>query len=159
MCHRVFANSLNAQAAQSYIPYQDLENKQMLTGFLETPERFKDHIRRYTYSLTAQLVFGFRTTDLTDPKLLQLYDGFERWSQLMGRALAVLIDVYPLLRLLPDFLLPMRKYAKGLHQKQLGLFLGHWNNIKKKILTGTDQVSASNPIHKLGLTADLAMFC
>jgi gentisate 1,2-dioxygenase len=41
----VHAN-LNIKAARSYVPYQDLENKVMLMGMLEAPERFVDHIRR-----------------------------------------------------------------------------------------------------------------
>lgn len=45
----------------------------MLVGFLESPHLFVDHIRRYTNSLTTQMIFGFRTTSLEDPKLQQLY--------------------------------------------------------------------------------------
>lgn len=45
----------------------------MLMGFVEKPDLFIDHIRRYTNSLTTQMIFGFRTTSIDDPKLLQLY--------------------------------------------------------------------------------------
>ncbi|RYP31688.1 hypothetical protein DL767_005601 [Monosporascus sp. MG133] len=64
---------LNVKAARTYVPYQDLENKAMLVGFLEQPALFMDHIRRYTNSLSTQMMFGFRTTSLDDPKLKQLY--------------------------------------------------------------------------------------
>lgn len=65
---------LNIRAAKSYIPYQDLENRQMLLGFLERPDRWDAHLRRYTNSLTTQMVFGFRTTDIDDAKMHQLFD-------------------------------------------------------------------------------------
>ena len=45
----------------------------MLMGILQKPALFIDHIRRYTNSLTTQMIFGFRTTSLDDPKLIQLY--------------------------------------------------------------------------------------
>ena len=45
----------------------------MLVGFLDQPSLFVDHIRRYTNSLTTQMVFGFRTTSIDDPKLKQLF--------------------------------------------------------------------------------------
>jgi hypothetical protein len=64
---------LNIKAARTYVPYQELENKAMLAGLLESPDLFIDHIRRYTNSLTTQMIFGFRTTSIDDPKLVQLF--------------------------------------------------------------------------------------
>lgn len=49
---------LNVTAAQSYVPYQDLENKQMLHEFLDQPSLFLESIRRYSNSLTTSIVFG-----------------------------------------------------------------------------------------------------
>lgn len=65
-------NSLNIKASRAYVPYQDLENRAMLLGFLEQPARFFNHIRRYTNSISTQMIFGFRTLDIDDPKLEQL---------------------------------------------------------------------------------------
>lgn len=73
MVRKIVHNNLNIKAARTYVPYQDLENKAMLMGLLEKPELFVDHIRRYTNSLTTQMVFGFRTTSIDDPKLKQLF--------------------------------------------------------------------------------------
>lgn len=109
----------------------------MLHGFLEEPELFNEHIRRYTNSLTTQLVFGFRTVDLYDPKLLQLYTEFERWVKLTKNALSVLVDFYPPLRSLPDLLLPLRRTAKELYNSEHSLFLGHWESLKTQVRDGT----------------------
>lgn len=53
--------------------YQDLENKSMLVGFLETPQLFIDHLRRYTSSLTTQMTFGFRVTDAGDRDVQKMF--------------------------------------------------------------------------------------
>jgi hypothetical protein len=74
MIRKMLHVTLNIKAARTYVPYQDLENKQMLVGLLEEPELFVDHIRRYTNSLTTQMVFGFRTISIHDPKLKALFD-------------------------------------------------------------------------------------
>jgi len=66
-------NILNIKAAVTYVPYQDLENKIMLTGLLDSPEDFLNHIRRFTFSLSTQLIFGFRCSDIRDPNLQQLF--------------------------------------------------------------------------------------
>jgi cytochrome P450 len=42
MCHQL----LNIQAAKGYVPYQVLENKQMLNDLLDTPDDFVNHMRR-----------------------------------------------------------------------------------------------------------------
>ena len=73
MIRKIVHVNLNVKAARTYVPYQELENKAMLVGFLESPDLFIDHIRRYTNSLTTQMIFGFRTTSIDDPKLKQLY--------------------------------------------------------------------------------------
>jgi hypothetical protein len=73
MIRKIVHNNLNIKAARTYVPYQDLENKAMLMGLLEKPELFMDHIRRYTNSLTTQMIFGFRTTSIDDPKLKHLF--------------------------------------------------------------------------------------
>jgi hypothetical protein len=74
MIRKMVHNILNIKAAKSYVPYQDLENKELLRGLLEKPDTFIDQIRRYTNSLTTQMVFGFRTISITDPKMHQLFD-------------------------------------------------------------------------------------
>lgn len=73
MIRKIVHNNLNIKAARTYVPYQDLENKNMLVGMLEKPNLFIDHIRRYANSLTTQMIFGFRTPDIDDPKLKQLF--------------------------------------------------------------------------------------
>lgn len=116
----------------------------MINGLLDDPSTFRDHIRRYTHSLTTQLVLGFRTVDNNDPKLLRIYDEFESWSQLLGKAVSVIVDLYPPLRYLPDVLLPVRREAKNLHQAQLGLFREHWGSTREKIQNGISQVRGTS---------------
>lgn len=73
MIHRMIHNILNIKAAMTYVPYQDLENKVMLTGLLDSPADFLNHIRRFTYSLSTQMIFGYRCSDKYDPNLQQLF--------------------------------------------------------------------------------------
>jgi len=74
MIHKLIHNILNIKVAVKYVPYQDLENKFLLAGLLDTPDAFFDHIRRFTYSLSTQMIFGFRCPDINDPMLKRLFD-------------------------------------------------------------------------------------
>lgn len=40
---------LNITTSKQYLPYQVLENRQMLFQFLKEPKEFLNHIRRYEY--------------------------------------------------------------------------------------------------------------
>lgn len=142
MCHRAFANHLNTKAAKRYYPYLELENKQLLHSLLETPGDFREHISRYAYSFTSQMVFGFRTPQSSDPNLVRLHECLAEWSALEGQTMTALADIYPVLQYLPDALFPTRRYARASYKKQLASFLKHWNHVKARILGETAHVSA-----------------
>ncbi|KAK7948932.1 uncharacterized protein PG986_009818 [Apiospora aurea] len=128
---------LNIKASRAYVPYQDLENKAMLVGLLDDPASFAGHIKRYTNSLTTQMVFGFRTTSMHDPKLQRLYHNFEKFSAVFRSPAAAILDGFPVLRNLPDLLLPIRRYSKKLHKEEYDLFVGHYLDTKKRVQEGT----------------------
>lgn len=158
MIHKMIHNILNIKAAVTYVPYQDLENKFMLLGLLDQPMEFANHIRRYTNSLTTQMVFGFRTLSFDDPKLQQLFtvslpqlcpsavidrwQGFEHWAEVAGSAAAQVLDLFPVLQKLPRFMVPNYLYAQRLHKKEKQLYMGHWLNAKEGLRSGTTMVSA-----------------
>lgn len=64
---------LSEKASRTYVPYQELENKAMLAGFLERPDRYLDHIKRFTSSLTMQMIFGIRVLGEDDPLPKKLF--------------------------------------------------------------------------------------
>lgn len=68
-------NILNIKVAAKYVPYQDLENKVLLKGLLDAPasEHLFNHLRRFSYSLSTQMIFGYRCPDFRDPRLEQLF--------------------------------------------------------------------------------------
>ncbi|KAK8068750.1 hypothetical protein PG994_005366 [Apiospora phragmitis] len=137
MCHRVFANHLNTKASKRYYPYLELEKKQPLYSLLESPEDFRDHISRYAYSFTSQMVFGFRTPWSSDPNLVRLHECFAEWSALEGQTMTALADIYPVLQDLPDALFPTRRQARASYKKQLVVFLKHWNITNIRLMNKT----------------------
>ncbi|KAK6382768.1 hypothetical protein LTS17_003437 [Exophiala oligosperma] len=124
---------LNVTISKRYVPYQMLENKQMLYQMLVQPERFLENIRRYSNALTTSLVFGWRTHSYDDEKMKQLFDGFTEFAKLNQTGTAALIDFFPWLRMLPDFALPTQKFAKDIHKKEKALYLDHWLHAKDEI--------------------------
>ncbi|KAK4221067.1 cytochrome P450 [Podospora fimiseda] len=137
MCRKMVHTLLNISAAKSYVPYQMLENKQMLYEMITMPERAMYNMRRYTNALTTTMVFGWRTPTYEDDKMKQLFEGFAEFAELNQAGAAGLLDFFPILRVLPDFLLPARRKAKELHKKEKALYLSHWLKAKENTLNGT----------------------
>lgn len=130
-------NLLNQNVAKKYVPYQMLENKQMLNDLLDTPEDFLEHIRRYSNALTTSMVFGWRTPTYADAKMQQLFDGFSKFADINQTGVAALVDFFPYLRWLPDWVLKTQAHAKDLHREEKRLYLGHWMKAKEEIRAGT----------------------
>ena len=66
-----------------------------------------------------------------------MIQGFERFSALVGKTSSALLDLYPLLRRLPDIVIPLRKHAKLLHEEACELHTGHWMKVKNGFKDGT----------------------
>ena len=130
------------------MPYQDLECKQML---VDPPDQFTDHIKRFTYSITAQMVFGFRTVDIKDPRLVQFYDGFDKFAKIVASQTSALLDLFPVLRWLPEFCLPALREARALGRKEREFYNGLWLEAKAKIKNKTSTVIIAHPpsVHEL----------
>ncbi|EKG13898.1 Cytochrome P450 [Macrophomina phaseolina MS6] len=137
MLRKMIHSLLNVTAAKSYVPYQELENKQMLNDLLESPDSLLEHLRRYSSSLVASIVFGWRTPDYRDPKLWQFFHGFDEFSALAQTAGAALPDFYPILRKLPMWMQRRQSQAARLHVAEKALYLGNWLDAKRAVESGT----------------------
>ncbi|ORY71931.1 cytochrome P450 [Pseudomassariella vexata] len=127
MVRKLAHSLLNVRVARTYVPYQDLEVRAMLVGFLEKPDNFANHIRHYTTYLTTQMTFGYRTPTSDDPNLLEMFDA------------AAIFDVFPVIRRLPDFLLPIKMIGREIHKRERKLFMGHYLNARSQLNEGTSK--------------------
>ena len=82
-------------------------------------------------------IHSWRTPQHNDPQLVQLFEGFNEFAVINQTGTAALIDFYPLLRRLPDWLLPVQAKAKQLHKEEKALYVSHWLRAKNSIKDGT----------------------
>ncbi|KAH9890253.1 cytochrome P450 [Xylariomycetidae sp. FL2044] len=112
---------LNVKVSRAYVPYQELESKALLDDMLHDPSQFANHIRRYSTSIMTQMAYGYRLRSTIDPRLEHMFQ------------IGALLDFFPLLRYLPSSLLPIKRMAEDVHQKEYELFLGHFYETKRKV--------------------------
>ncbi|KAJ5155327.1 hypothetical protein N7492_008130 [Penicillium capsulatum] len=137
MFRKMIHGLLNVSVSSKYISYQMLENRQMLYEILTEPDDFLMHIRRYSNALTTTMLFGWRTPTYENMDMMQLFDGFNRFTAINQTGMAVLIDFFPWLRRLPDFLLPVRREGKEMHKREKALYRRHWLRAKEEAGQGT----------------------
>ncbi|KAF5657000.1 cytochrome p450 [Fusarium circinatum] len=137
MARKLVHRILGVTAARSYIPYQDLESKAMLSDILKNPDDFVDHLRRYTASLTTQITFGSRTTSIEDERFKEAFEIFDRSSEMIGSRTAALLDLIPAWRRIPDFVMSIKKEGRKIHERELSLFRGFYLAAKKGLNDGS----------------------
>lgn len=74
LARKMIHNLLNIKTAVEYIPYQELELRQMLADMIEDPNNYHDHVRRYSTSLVTSMTFGWRSLAFNDPDVKQIYE-------------------------------------------------------------------------------------
>ena len=146
---KLFHNILRVNVAETYVPYQSLESKQMLCEILDEPTAFLDSLKRYSNSLSAQMTYGWRTPSNQDPKMKLLFESLDEYMRLNRAGVAAMADFFPVLRLVPSWLMPTKAAAKKCYQDQRGLFLGHWNEAKQAIREGTAKPCQAVDLAKL----------
>lgn len=109
----------------------------MLYEMLNQPDRFLDSVRRYTFSLTTSMAYGFRTVSFDDPRQAQLFQLVETLAELVQSNAAALLEVFPVLRRLPEILLSIQKFAREQHKREMDLFMSLWLNVKQGMKDGT----------------------
>lgn len=77
LARKMIHSLLNIETAVQYIPYQELELRQMLADMVRKPNAYQDHVRRYSTSLITSIAFGWRSLAFNDPDVKAIYDGFE----------------------------------------------------------------------------------
>lgn len=117
---KIMHGILNAKQAESkFRPFQELEVKQLLWDYLNTPERFYRHTQRYSNSVIMSVVFGRRAAE-DDPGLLKMLHSVEVLTSYLFGPGKNLVDPLPWLAKLPKPLQWWRKPGEEYFQMLRG---------------------------------------
>ena len=120
LARKMIHNLLNIKTAVEYIPYQELELRQMLADMIKYPKKYHDHVRRYSTSLVTSMTFGWRSLAFNDPDVKQTYEVCSVSAQLLVVLILYAIGIRKICcgvaslcldaRLLPNFAESSRLY-------------------------------------------------
>ncbi|KAF2733286.1 cytochrome P450 [Polyplosphaeria fusca] len=130
-------NALHIKQAVKYIPYQELESKQLIYDMMQAPSNLKEHYRRFASSLITSVVFGFRWKTFEERGLQHFFHLFDKFVALNKTGGAAFPDFFPILRYLPSWLSAAQRVASEHHKEEMEMFKGHWMTAKHKIQNKT----------------------
>ncbi|OAG35087.1 hypothetical protein AYO21_10760 [Fonsecaea monophora] len=121
---KLYHQFLNINKAARYVPYQDLETKQMLVDLLSDPDDFENLITRTTLSMATSMAYGFRVLDPKSEVMQELFTNTHGFFVMVNQS--KLLDWYPQLRPLvsamPSWLYPMARKAKHVFYRERAQF-------------------------------------
>lgn len=130
---KLYHQFLNINRASRYIPYQDLETKQMIVDLMSSPSNFEDLITRSTLSVATSMAYGFRVLDRNSPVMQELLKNTHGFFVMVNSS--KLLDWYPQLRplvkTLPSWLYPMARKAKQVFYRERTQFRELYEDAKR----------------------------
>ena len=130
---RVMHHLLNGSPLKMYGEWQEVESVQMLASYLLRPERWYAHHYRYANSVMHRIVLGERleknTTELEDLQRVTV--------EFLRNINASVVDFYPRLAGLPEFLQFWRKGWERMGKDHYRAFSSWWTPVKEACEKGT----------------------
>ena len=127
-------------AAATYEPLQEEEALRAVYDLIQQPAEYERWFERYAASIIMRLAFG-----------ITLFTGKEEFAQRISKvnhALerlaspgAYLVDTFPSLMNLPDFLAPFKREGKRLHAEELDLFTSLVKDVDRRRQLGDPSVN------------------
>ncbi|KAF8066014.1 cytochrome P450 [Lyophyllum atratum] len=124
-----FLQMLQPRVLGGYEPIQENESLILLYNFLADPNTPALHSQRFSSSIVFSLTYGDRIGDGDTKAIMSVLFNFIR-NALPG---AHLVDIFPILDKLPDFLSPWRKQALENAREEVKLFGRLVSGVKKKM--------------------------
>lgn len=106
--------------ATTYETTQVVESTRLLEDLIRKPEGYEDWFMRYSAGVIFRIGFG-KVITLDSPFLKRIF-GVVHTVERVASPGAYLVDTFPLLARLPDFIAPFKRELKALHAEELDVF-------------------------------------
>ena len=121
-------------SVMTYEPTQELESVRMLTDLIRAPKEYERWLMRYSAGLIFRIGFG-RVLQDNDPLLDRIFRVVHQVERVASPG-AYLVDTFPSLMYLPDFLAPFKRELNQLHAEELDVFRSLLEDTRKAMARG-----------------------
>lgn len=121
----------------------------MSSRLISEPKQFMDHIRNWSLATPLFTISGHQGAQ-KDPQLIKMFfDNQENWLELLTPGVAPPVDMFPILKLIPESLGGgWKRQARELHHKQKGFYYMMLDTAKEERKRATDPDHAPRARHE-----------
>ncbi|KAH6972735.1 cytochrome P450 [Ilyonectria destructans] len=128
---------LNGQQAESkFIPFEELEVRQLVWDYLHTPYQFYTANQRFSNSVIMSVIFG-RRAQLGDEQLRKMLKLMAEFGELLFSPTKNICDLFTWLNYLPKPLQWWRPYGEDLLQRTLAIYQHEVDALADRVSKGT----------------------
>ncbi|KAL1721921.1 cytochrome P450 [Schizophyllum commune] len=143
---KVAQTLLASTVVKHYLPLQEAESTQLVFDLLNTPDKFFDHIQRFSNSIVTAIIFGKRVPRLETPSAVAITEITTLWDHFLGPGATPPVDAFPFLLWIPDFLAPWMQQAKKIRKMQRALYLQFFDECQQRVDANDGEFFMANVI-------------
>ncbi|KAH7135157.1 cytochrome P450 2D18 [Dendryphion nanum] len=125
-------------------PISEAEISQLMADLLNTPENFRDHIKRATASAVSIATFGFRAPTMDNFFATAAYLGMDTFLEAVKPGTYLPIEQFPILKYIPDRWNPSIPRAKKCYETVTKLWAEARRRVEERRNNGDIRVSLAD---------------
>lgn len=122
----------NAKVATQYHATQELEATRAIVGLIREPKRYEHWFQLFAAGIVFRLAFGKRIVTGEEEVLRKIVDVNHNLERVASPG-AYLVDTFPILMKLPNFLAPFKRELNELHDREHSLFRGLLEDVRDRM--------------------------
>src|SRR5271170_667804 len=129
---------LTQKQAETFRPIQQYESQQLAVDWLDSPENYYHHNRRYAFSLIMQVVYGQRFPKWGSKEAEGIFSVNGNLSAVLNPG-TYIVDTFPFLAKIPGFgtiFGNWRKVGERLFQEDAKVLCGYYQKMKEEMRRG-----------------------
>ncbi|KAJ6516422.1 cytochrome P450 [Mycena sanguinolenta] len=132
---------LTQKAVAEHLPIQHAEAIQLAYNLLRSPQDFYTEVQRFSHSVILSVIYGKRAPRYEAPQTAQFFDVLRQWNALAEPASSVLIDFFPILKLVPERWAKWKRQARHLRTAQRAMYSGLLGETEERLRRGEENGS------------------
>lgn len=141
------ANQLSVKQCQLHHQrIQEAESTQVIYDVLSEPSDFLSRVRRFSPAVILAIIYGKRGPTWESKEIQEIYTVMQAWSRIMETGNTPPLDVWPILKYLPNFLSPWRPRAQQLSRNMYTLYRALVRQVRERRKRGDKRDSLMDKI-------------
>ncbi|KAJ7640278.1 cytochrome P450 [Mycena polygramma] len=129
---------LSPTAATRHLPIQRAESTQLMHDILHSPQSFYTHVQRYAGSVILSVLYGKRAPQYETPEITQWFHLEGEWSRLLEAGATPPVDLFPILKLIPERWAKWRRDCLKVRGLQQALYFGLLDETTERLRKGEE---------------------